>query len=264
MTKLAETYFRLDIKLSDKDALELQSYLQQRASSYAEKLFGQVPEYVVYVEDGTVRVWIGVLGTLFVLITGYGSLRSGVDFIVQDAIKFSERVRADIRRSGISDSEILRFERRLGVPGKIQRLFHRLDRLDQHGHDLSKTEYKREILSVSRSIHSILEKVDNQRDRDLLTETLPEKIQSSLSDRLSKDEPFKTRLVSNFPNRLPRDESVVPPRVAIRPEKSKVVDRKIRLIPIEDDEVTPMLQHHEGALYHFIPGDSGFRFIRAE
>lgn len=66
MTKLAETYLRLDIRLAEPDILELRAYLQRRAATFAEGLFGQVSEFAVYVEDGSIRVWLAVAGVLYV------------------------------------------------------------------------------------------------------------------------------------------------------------------------------------------------------
>jgi hypothetical protein len=96
MTKLAETYFRLGVRLEESDRGEFQSFLNDRARAYAGELFGQHPEIVVYIADGSLRSWIIIAGAMYVGIGQYGSFRSGVDYVVRDARTFSERVFEDV------------------------------------------------------------------------------------------------------------------------------------------------------------------------
>ena len=199
MTKLAETYLHLDIRLAEPDILELQAYLQQRAATFSEGLFGQVPEFAVYVKDGTIRTWLVVAGALCVGIGQYGSFRSGVDYAVKDARTFSERVLQDVKNSGVSEAEIRRFERRLGVPGKIERLFRRLDRLKARGRDLSKADFEQEVQSISHGLQSIFRVVDDKRDRALILNNLPMEIRSKLPERLPKPDPHQMPVVGLRP-----------------------------------------------------------------
>ena len=178
MTRLAETYLRLDIRLAEPEILELRAYLQERAFTFAEGLFGQAPEVAVRVEEGSITVRLIVAGVLITGISQYGSFRSGMDYLVKDAGKFSERVLQGVKNSGVSEAEIGRFERRLGTPGKIQRIIRRLNRLEARGRDLSKADYEREIQSIRRGLQSILRGVDNKRDHDLILDGLTKELKA--------------------------------------------------------------------------------------
>jgi hypothetical protein len=181
MTKLVEAYFRLDIHLDEWDKQEFQSYLESRARSYAAELFGQQLEYAAYVEEGSLRGWL--IGSGRLMLAGallYGSLREALDYAIQDARLFSERVHEDINRSGISDDEIQRFERRLGVPGQLNRIFERLDNLERHGRDISKDDFDKEVRSIRNRLANTLRQVDNEPDRELILKEVPNKIQSML------------------------------------------------------------------------------------
>ncbi len=243
MTKLAETYLRLDIRLAEPDILELRAYLQRRAATFAEGLFGQVPEFAVYVEDGSIRAWLVVAGALYVGIGQYGSFRSGMDYAVKDARTFSERVLQDVKNSGVSEAEIRRFERRLGVPGKIKRIFRRLDRLEARGRDLSKADYEREIQSISRGLRSIFRAVDNKRDRALILDSLPME--------------FRSRL----PERLPVPDHHQTPVVGLRPEEFDLPKPHLRLLDRVDNEEETRKRLQDEIRYRFSPFGSGFRLI---
>ncbi len=244
MTKLAETYLRLDIRLAEPGILELRAYLQRRAATFAEGLFGQVSEFAVYVEDGSIRVWLAVAGVLYVGIGQYGSFRSGVDYAVKDARTFSERVLQDVKNSGVSEAEIRRFERRLGVPGKIKRIFRRFDWLESRGRDLSKTDYEREIQSISRGLQSIFRAVDDKRDRALILDSLPMEFRSRLPERLPIPVQHQTLVVG------------------LRPEEFDLPKNSLSLFDRVDDETRKRLE--EEILYRFSSLGSRFRFIPNE
>lgn len=246
MTTLAETYLRLDIRLSEPDLRELRAYLRHSAPTFAEGLFRQVPEFTIQVEDGSVRAWLAAVGFLYVGISGYGSFRSGLDYAVKDARTFSERVLQEVENSGVSETEIPRFERRLGVPGKLQRIFRRLDRLEKSGRNLSKADYEREIQSINRGLHNIFREVDNKRDHELILQSLPKQFKSKLPKRLPVPGPRESPMV-----RLRRDEMDLP------------TYHLSQLHRVDDDEVARKRREEE-KLYRFRSFDSGFRLILKE
>lgn len=245
MTRLAETYLHLNIRLSETDMYQLQVYLNDRAVTFAEGLFRQAPKFMVRVEEGSVRLWIVVAGALYAGISGYGSFRSGVDYAIKDARTFSERVLNDVRNSGISDAEIRRFERRLGVPGKIQRLFRQLDRLQEGGRSLSKAEYEREIQSINRGLDSLFKEVDRKQDRTLIL------------DNLTME--FESRLPERFP--IPGPDEL--PMVGFRKEDFDLPTYHFPQLHRVEDDATRKRRKDE-ADYQFSTFSSGFRLVPKE
>ena len=221
----------------------MQAFMRSRATIFAEDLFGQVPEFAVYVEDGSIRLWLAVVGSLYIGIGGYGSFRSGIDYAVKDARTFSERVLQDVRNSGVPESEIRRFERRLGVPGKIRRMFGRFDRLKRHGRELSKTEYEREIDAIERGLRSIFRAVENKPDRDLILKNL------------------LTEYPPRHPEQLPIPGLPQMPVVGLRPMETQLWKPRFRVLDEFHDEERTRKRSQEETLYRFAPFDSGFRLI---
>lgn len=202
MTKIAEAYMRLDIRLDRRDKIEFKQYLEKQAHIYAAELFHQDVTFVVHVEDGSVKAWVLVGGILFTnALVQYGSVRTGMDYAIRDARYFSENVLNDIKSSGVSPNEIGRFERRLGVPGRLKRIFNRIDNLKKEGRNLSKTEYDREFSLIRKQLIKTLDQIDNRNDLKLVRNSLPRVLESSLPE--SPRLPVKQRM----------------PTIALRPEE---------------------------------------------
>lgn len=149
-----------------------QYYLKQHVHVWAEENFKHSVIVKVRVEEGSVKVWVLVGGiTLFNFVGNYGSFRSGIDHIVSDAKTFSEYVieqfKADER---VPDEAVLRVEKRLGVPGKIQRFYKKLDKLQDENNNLDEQQLVRKL---QKEFIEILELLDNEQDRELFMEEIP-------------------------------------------------------------------------------------------
>lgn len=202
MTKLAETYIRLRIQLTPEDRRRLRRKLQERSRLYADGLFGQTVDTAAYVEEGSVKVWV-VAGGLLVAAAGkYGDFRSGIDYAIKDARTFSERVLEDLQFSGIEEQEVARFERRLGIPGKISQIMDRLELLESHGRDMSKEAYEEEVELIRKALLAVFRRI-NPRDADFVHDALPQSIRIAL------------------PKRLPHPPAEMP-RIVLRPEDLEI------------------------------------------
>lgn len=193
MTDLAETYFRLAIRIEDSDREKLEAILEGIARNAAQGLFSQETEISVTLREGTLKGWIKVIGGIYAAVAAYGSFRSGVDYLVHDGQKFSNAISSTIENSGIAKSEILRIEKRTSVPGKLHRA-------------LSSVEAVRELKGASRGRFLDQARVDlsyalarstNDQDRVLIAQNIPPEIQPDLPKKLpiSHDEDGRRALL---------------------------------------------------------------------
>ena len=105
-----------------------------------------------------------------------------------------------IEESKVSKEKVFRLERRLGVPGKIWRIFKRIDNLSTGSH-ISQTiqigdgkpglvisqrlisgQYEDEIENIKKEIIQIIELLENQKDRELFIESLPNDFKDKMPD----------------------------------------------------------------------------------
>lgn len=184
--KIAETYIHLTIDTSSEFRDAAKSYLYSRANTLSKEIIGKEVELSVRVEGGSFIAWATIFGILtFTALTKYGSLRSGIDYLVKDIRKFSQVVIDNfLHESNISEEDVYRLERRLGVPGKIQRLFKKIDRFERENHPETSNEIKNEADKLKKEILKILEQIQEDIDRKMFLHSLPELIRNELPQQL--------------------------------------------------------------------------------
>ncbi len=174
--EIAETYIHInyDYELKQKSHDEIKLYLETNSQEWAKKYFKQPIEITITVEDGSLKTWITVAGLIYAGVAGYGSFRSGIDYMVKDAKSFSDYVIEEFyQHENTPQHDIIRDERRLGIPGKIQRLFKKSDKLD----NLNNLNDRNELVEELRfELTNILDLIDNQEDKELLLENVRDEI----------------------------------------------------------------------------------------
>lgn len=167
---IAETYIHIKdvpLNLSTEKALR---YLKSNAHLWAEETFNKSVVVEIQVEEGSLKAWVFVGGVaLFGFVSNYGSFRSGIDHMVSDAKVFSEIVIERFETDQhIPEAAIARTEKRLGVPGKIQRFYRSLDKLNSD--DMSNNDRHIEIDRLQDEFVEILELLDYEEDKRQFSE----------------------------------------------------------------------------------------------
>lgn len=205
MSKLAETYLHLDINLDESSKNKLKNFLRARAPIYSEGVFNQELEFAVYVEDGSVKIWLAAAGILYAGISGYGSFRTGIDYLVKDAQTISERLFEDVKEVGVSDQQVINFQRRLGVPGQIKRVLRDIKKLEREGNDRNQGDYNTKIALISRSLERIAKQLDHPEDLQLFRENVPQQFRTEVPKRLPNREVERARLIALRPEEFETD-----------------------------------------------------------
>lgn len=173
---IAETYIHITDVPRGLSKDKARRYLEQHVYAWAELNFKNTVIVKVRVEEGSLKVWVLVGGlALFNFVANYGSFRSGIDHLVSDARAFSEYVIEHFSEDeNIPEEAVLRAERRLGVPGKIQRFLKSLDKLNSP--DIGQNQRQERLESLREEFMEILELLDDPRDRGLFLKQVPPSI----------------------------------------------------------------------------------------
>ena len=182
---IAETYIHINIQSKNLEVNNILTkekatiYLEQHAIAWAEKFYGKKINVQIKVEEGSIKAYVLVAGlSIFEFVSNYGSFRSGIDQIVDDSKSFSEYVINNFMEDeNISDDMIIRNERRLGIPGKIQRFLKQAEKLDT---ELPVQKRNDLIESLSEELLEILLMIDNHNDREIFKKNSPELIVNTL------------------------------------------------------------------------------------
>lgn len=176
MALLAETYLNCSVNFPlEADREELAVFLQARAKEVFSSVYGITGDTYVETENGSLKVWMQAAAALSVAVAGYGEFRSGIDYLVSDAQKFSETMREIFLETGVKESSIDVFQRRLGVVGRIRRILVQIERLERYSY-YDAAERHAEYDRLKALLFEVIVELDNAEDRALLINNLPEPV----------------------------------------------------------------------------------------
>ena len=168
MSLLSVHYYHLDIELNENEIEKFKEKFRQVAKNISLILYNQNVEVRIKVEQGSLKTWIAIIGTLYFAIGEYGSFRSGVDQLIEDSKIVQKVIEVAIKNSGYQEYLILEDKRGYTTSDKIRRLILRLDRLENSINELSSEKIKIEIEGLINYTRTILNEVDDVRDFNLI------------------------------------------------------------------------------------------------
>ena len=181
----------------------------------ARELFPPECEIDIVVEEGSVKIAVKVLGALYLLVVGYGELRSGAIAMVQDATTLSAYVEKALSDRGAS---IQKVEVKPVFPQRLVRLLTSIDKASDSTLDEVKLEKTR------AQLERLMSSVRTEEDRAFLLEHLPP-IPPGLAPGLKE----KSSLIEAVPASPPADQ---PPQAPVRSDDfPAIVDERRRQPP---------------------------------
>lgn len=173
MSTLAECYIHFAPHNADARLAKYQRYFVAVGKKSAKKIYGPRVLCTVTVSEGSIKAWVKVGGALYAFLATYGTFRQGIDYLANDARKFSGIVAASARQDlKLQKSEIIRIEHRLGIPGKIQRLVKEHALLMKMSHNSE--DYNRLKSEFTRHLSGVTREIDEPQDIELLIRTFHE------------------------------------------------------------------------------------------
>jgi hypothetical protein len=180
MILIAEPYARYTRTLEPSEVEAAAARLLEAAERAAQRHFGDRYErlritVVARIEGGSTRTWV-TIGALLTALNSYGNLRQSIDYLVKDAQSVGQAILSETSHSlGINEHPAGQ-QKRLGVPGRLRRLFVRVEKgelspeeatsqavrlLERHGGIDSMSEVPR----LARQLRSELTEVAAQQER---------------------------------------------------------------------------------------------------
>ncbi len=122
--------------------------------------------------DGSLIGKLKLFGNLsIVAISAYGGLRSGIDYIVNDSKSFSNHVIESLKTNDIVDPQLIeRVEKRLGIPGKIKRLFTTIDYFNRERGNITINQQQDLLNKINKSIINLIILLDEPARQVIIDE----------------------------------------------------------------------------------------------
>ncbi|TNC81307.1 MAG: hypothetical protein C9356_09390 [Oleiphilus sp.] len=170
MAFVAGMEFRFDLDFHELNLNETEDYLKRVVSEYSDLIYGQNTEVRVQLSEGSVRVKLAVIGAIYIGIGQYGSFRSGIDHLIQDAKSLREVVTSQIIKNGLNESDVLENKRTYCDPDRIRRVLLAIERIESNK-NISPNDLRKEISKVKASVRNICGSI-SQEDAGLFASAI--------------------------------------------------------------------------------------------
>lgn len=161
--EIGQAYIRFDFKANDDFKAIFKQYLLYKGKLYAneiyhKELFIDGFFFKVELEEGSLKARLKIFGQIaFSMAIGYGGLRATIDYIIKDSQMITERIVQDISKEpNINPNSIGKIERRLGVPGKIERVYSDLNKLRNNRQNLTENEQQILINRILKNYEELI------------------------------------------------------------------------------------------------------------
>lgn|SRR5699024_7324298 len=196
--KVGETYLKFDFEYNKSNQERIkEAYLIQVAHLEREILKNrELLKISIEYDKGSLKTRIVIWGTAIYLgIANYGSFRAGVREIINDVHWFSANVIERIDDGPtINENDIIRTEKRTGLPGRIQEVYNRIDRLERKLNNLSNTQIQVELQLIKQEVSNLVAVLPNQAGQEFLNE-----LEQNYSQNLpNPDERRTTYLINRY------------------------------------------------------------------
>lgn len=180
VSELAQAYIHLKpYEASDRKIRSLGKYAKRAAIQAASDIYGGDVSIEVEMEEGSLVTRVTVIGSIalgvYGFVANYKGFKEGLVEMCDDAREFSFDVcRPFVKKAGVSNEEIYRFERRLKTPGKLYRVTKRIEKLERSVEDLSPKIVKKELGELRAELDAIFSEATPE-DRRLIESRLKPK-----------------------------------------------------------------------------------------
>lgn len=154
MSLIAGIEFQFDLNFQEIDLQETESYLRDITSKYSDIIFGQQTDIRATLEEGSLKATLLVLGTFYIAIGQYGSFRSGIDYMINDAKSLKGLVSSQIVKNGLNEASIMESKRIQCDPDKIRKVLLSIERLESKK-NLAPEEIEKDISKIKTSVRNI-------------------------------------------------------------------------------------------------------------
>ncbi len=168
MSILSKIYFHIDLNLSEENQHLGKEYLETIIKNYSKTIYNQNVEIHTDIQDGSIKIWLTMIGALYLAIGQYGSFRSGIDKLIDDSKMLQKLLEGNLYKGGLNEEDILESKRINSTPDKIRRLLLRIDRYEKNYQNLEGIEGFKELENIKKSASKLLLEINIKEDYKFL------------------------------------------------------------------------------------------------
>ena len=195
---LCQAYVHIELPdgFSDEQLTALREYLENFASERGR--FFIYPEVSVDIafRDGSLKSYLTIAGVLYAAIAGYGSFRTGVDYLYTDIKRLSDTLVAEsLFATKARHKHVIRTEARVGIVGSLKAFVDHLQELEGTIGRVPLEQTSQRIRRIQAEAEALIQNVKDPRDANEIekemettVETIPENPPYPKDKRPTKDD----------------------------------------------------------------------------
>jgi hypothetical protein len=150
---------------------QLQSFAEARGKFF---VYPEVNVEVTF-KEGSLKSYLTIAGVIYAAIAGYGSFRSGIDYLYTDIKRLSETLVSESPFiTQTRNQQIIRTEARMGMIGNLKNIVNQLRQLESEIGSIEVEKIIARIEEVTRDTERLLRQVNSQQDSAYLIQELAE------------------------------------------------------------------------------------------
>lgn len=181
MTVLSKTYLELNISVAKSDIKELEEYLPKITQEYASLLFRQSVQVRIEYWQGSFKAVLTVAGSIYLAIGAYGTIRSGIDYLIKDGRAVRDYIHETLIKDGLPGDRVCEVTYRQATPDRIRRLFRRIEKHKDKSHlgdDQRSYDHERQLIQ-----HMIARVISKDLDNELDTNAFIDSLDNQYKDK---------------------------------------------------------------------------------
>lgn len=193
---ICQAYLHIDPApedISDDELKEaLEAFLGVRAEFFLYKEVGTDVE----LKEGSLKIYLTIMGTLYAGISQYPSFRQGIDMFATDAKRVSEyAISESLFLTKSRHDCILRTEARTGVCGTLKKIADEIDGIRRNSGEVDPSKVIEKMESLKKVILTFKDNVNSEEDKgwvfpqlkDYAEEQIPKRAKARPGDAASKE-----------------------------------------------------------------------------
>lgn len=180
---LCQAYVHIETEFDSDQLANLKKHLELFVSTRGQFFLYETVDTDVEFKEGSLKIYLSVLGSLYIAIAQYGSFRDGVNFLADDAKRLADCVVSEsLFLTKSRHTETLRTEARIGVAGSLKSAIDRLDLIQKEMGEVPLPTSTKQLMEVKENIKKLMANLNDPADPPYVAGELCKVIRALISE----------------------------------------------------------------------------------
>jgi hypothetical protein len=162
---LCQAYVHIETELNEEQLANLKDHLALYISSRGRFFLYEAVSTDVEFKEGSLKIRLSILGSLYIAIAQYGSFRDGTNFLVSDAKRLAETVISEsLFLTKSRHDATIRTEARIGVAGSLKNCIDRMESIKNEMGRVSLQTSTRQLSDLKDDMDKLLANLNDPAD----------------------------------------------------------------------------------------------------